>query len=391
MLRKSLTLMVAAGALAATSIAPAQEKLRIGLVSTLTGPGAGLGTELKNGWDLGFESVGKKIGGLETEIFVVDDQLKTDTAVSGVDNLIGQHKVHVVAGILWSNIMLAVYERVVKSNTIMLSTNAGPPQLAGAGCTPLYISTSWQNDQFMDATAQIVADDKIKSAVLIAPNYQAGKDLMTTFPKVFKGQIVDQILFKLGASDFQAEFALIRAKKPEAVVVFAPGGMAIAFLKQWHATDLGKTMKLYTINMVDSLSLPAIGDTVIGTSHVSPYDPTGKSPANEAFVKAYQVKYGKVPTQYAAQAYDAVKMLDSGVRATGGKLDDKLALIKAMRKAEFPSVRGKFQLNVNNYPIQDFNKLEVVKGSDQKPTIRGAGIAIKDHKDSYYQDCKQRW
>jgi len=391
MLRISLTLVVAIGALAGASMAPAQEKLRIGLISTLTGPGAGLGTELKNGWDLGLESVGKKIGGLETEIFLVDDQLKTDTAVSAVDNLIGQHKVHVVAGVLWSNVLLAIYERVVKSNTIMLSTNAGPPQLAGSACTPLYISTSWQNDQFMDATAQIVVDDKVKSVVLMAPNYQAGKDLMTTFPKVYKGQIVESILFKLGQSDFQAELSLVRSKKPESLVIFAPGGVAIAFLKQWHSTDLGKTIKLYTINMVDSLSLPAIGDTVIGTYHVSPYDPTGKSVANEKFVKAYQAKFGKMPTQYAAQAYDAVAMLDSGVRTVGGKLDDKLALIKAMRKADFPSVRGKFQFNVNNFPIQDFHKLEVVLGSDQKPTIRGVGVAVKDHKDAYYGDCKQRW
>jgi branched-chain amino acid transport system substrate-binding protein len=236
----------------------------------------------------------------------------------------------------------------------------------------------------------MVVDDKVKSVVLMAPNYQAGKDLMTTFPKVFKGQIVDQILFKLGQSDFQAEFAVVRAKKPESVVIFAPGGMAIAFLKQWHATDLGKTMKLYTVNMVDSLSLPAIGDTVIGTHHVSPYDPTGKSPANEKFVKAYQAKHGKVPTQYAAQAYDGVLLLDSGVRATGGKLDDKLALVKAMRRGDFPTVRGKLRFNVNNFPIQDFYRLEVFLDSG-KPSIRGAGVAVKDHKDSYYEECKQNW
>jgi len=391
MMKKPLSLVAVLGVLAATSMAPAQEKLRIGLISTLTGPGAGLGTELKNGWDLGMEAVGKKIGGLETEVIVVDDQLKTDTAVSATDSLITQHKVHVVAGVLWSNVLLAIYERVVKSNTIMLSTNAGPPQLAGSACTPLYISTSWQNDQFMEATAQIAVDDKIKSVVLMAPNYQAGKDLLTTFPKVFKGQVVETILFKLGQSDFQADISVVRSKKPESLVIFAPGAMGIAFLKQWHSTDLGKSIKLYTINMVDSLSLPAIGDTVIGTFHVSPYDPTGTSPANEKFVKAHQAKFGKMPTQYAAQAYDAVLMLDSGVRATGGKLDDKLALVKAMRKAEFSSVRGKLQFNVNNFPIQDFHKLEVVSGPDGKPTIKGVGVAIKDHKDAYYSECKLSW
>ena len=391
MLKKLIALNLALGALAVGPAALAQEKLRIGLVTTLTGPGASLGLELKNGWDLGLATVGNRIGGLETEVFVVDDQLKTDTAVSGVDSLIAQHKVHVVAGVLWSNVLLAIQERVLKSNTILLSTNAGPPQLAGEACSPLFISTSWQNDQFMDATAQIVKDDGAKSVVLMAPNYQAGKDLMTTFPKVYQGRIVDTILFKLGQTDFQADLSVIRAKAPEALVIFAPGAMAVAFLKQWHSSGLSTSIKLYTINMVDSLSLPAVGDTVIGTPHVSPYDPTGKSAANTNFVKAYQAKVGRVPTQYAAQAYDAVFLLDSGIRAAGGKIEDKAALVRILRKVEFPSVRGKVTFNVNNFPIQDFYKLEVALGADNKPTIRGVGVAVKEHKDAYYGVCKLTW
>ncbi|MFO0987924.1 MAG: ABC transporter substrate-binding protein [Alphaproteobacteria bacterium] len=390
-MRRTSIICLAVAAIAAASGAAAQDKLRIGLVSTLTGPGASLGLELKNGWDLGLAAVGNRIGGLETEVTVVDDQLKTDTAVAGVDSLISQHKVHVVAGVLWSNVLLAIADRVLKSNTLLISTNAGPPQLAGEGCSPLFMSTSWQNDQFMDATGRIVKDDGVKTVLLMAPNYQAGKDLMTTFPKVYDGKIVDTILFKLGTTDFQADLSLIRSKAPEALVVFAPGAMAVAFLKQWHASGLGKTIKLYTINMVDSLSLPAIGDTVIGTPHVSPYDPTGKSEANAKFVKDYQAKVGRVPTQYAAQAYDAVLMLDSGVRATGGKLDDKAALVRAMRKASFPTVRGRIGFNVNNLPIQDFHKLEVAVGPDGKPAIRGLGVAVKDHKDAYYTGCKLTW
>ena len=390
MLRTSI-IALAVGAVMASSGASGQEKLRIGLVSTLTGPGASLGLELKNGWDLGLVSIGNRIGGLETEVTVVDDQLKTDTAINGVDSLISQHKVHVVAGVLWSNVLLAIADRVLKSNTILLSTNAGPPQLAGEACSPLFMSTSWQNDQFMDATAQLVKSDRVRSVLLMAPNYQAGKDLMTTFPKVYDGKVVDTILFKLGTTDFQADLSLIRAKAPEALVVFAPGAMAVAFLKQWHSSGLGKSIKLYTINMVDSLSLPAIGDTVVGTTHVSPYDPTGKSEANAKFVKAYVAKAGRIPTQYAAQAYDAVFLLDSGVRAAGGKLDDRAALVRAMRKASFPTVRGHIGFNVNNLPIQDFHKLEVALGPDGKPAIRGVGIAVKDHKDAYYTRCKLTW
>jgi branched-chain amino acid transport system substrate-binding protein len=391
MLKKSITLGLALGALVSVSAASAAEQLRIGLVSTLSGPGAGLGQELKHGWDLGLERLHNKIGGLETEIYVLDDQLKTDKAVTGIDQIISQHKVQVVAGVLWSNILLSIYDRVIKSGAIMMSTNAGPPQLAGKECNRLFISTSWQNDQFSVSTADMVMKDGIKEAMLMAPNYEAGKDISAAFAHEFKGKIVDKILFKLGQSDFQADISLVRAKHPQSLVIFAPGGMAIAFLKQWHASGLASKVKLYTINMVDSLSLPAIGNTVIGTFHVSPYNPTGTSPANVAFVKAYVAKYGHVPTQYAAQAYDAVALLDSGIRAVGGKLDDRLALIRAMRKADFPTVRGHLGFNVNNLPIQDWHKLEVILGPDKKPMIRGVGVVVKDQKDDYYRQCKLTW
>ncbi len=369
----------------------AQEKVRVGLVTTLTGPGALIGQELKNGWDLGFDALDKRIGGLETELFVVDDQLKPDVAIAGIEALIARQRVHVVAGVVWSNIMLAIADRVLSANTILLATNAGPAVLAGSTCNPLFISTSWQNEQIADATASLVQADGVSSVLLMAPNFQGGKDTVNSFRSAFKGKILDTIMFKLGEADFQADLSLIRSRQPESVVVFAPGAMGIAFLKQWQTLELSKTIKLYTINMVDSLSLPAVGEAVVGTFHTNMWNPTGGNPANVRFVKAYQARFGKVPTPFAAQAYDAVFLLDSGVRATGGALADKAAIVRAMRKAEFGSVRGTLRYNDNNFPIQDFYKLEVARDASGKPVIRGVGVVAKDHRDSNFQDCKLSW
>jgi branched-chain amino acid transport system substrate-binding protein len=372
------------------TMAQAEEKLKVGLITTLSGGGAILGEELKRGWELGLEMFGGKIGGLPTEMIVVDDQTKPDLAVTAIDKLINQDKVQVVAGVVWSNILVAIYDAVVKSNTILLSTNAGANIAAGKDCSPLYISTSWQNDEFGEATIELARQDGATKAFFIAPNYQAGKDIANQFDAAFKETKVGETLFKLGQTDFQAELSEIRAKRPQSVIAFAPGAMAIAFMKQWKALGFSQSMKLYTINMIDELTLPALGDSVLGTSFVSVYDAGQNTPANNKFTSAFREKYHRLPTQYAAQAYDGVMLLDAGIRARGGNLDDRKGLIAEMHKANFQSVRGSFQFNNNNFPIQNMYKLTVVE-KDGKPAIEGTGVVVKDMEDAYHAACPMKW
>jgi branched-chain amino acid transport system substrate-binding protein len=373
------------------SASSAEETLKIGLVTTLSGGGAILGEELKRGWDLGTEMLGGRIGGLATETIVVDDQTKPEVAVTAIDKLLNQDKVQIVAGIVWSNILIAIYDAVIKSNTVLISTNAGASIAAGKNCSPLYITTSWQNDQFGDATLKLVQADGLTKAYMIAPNYQAGKDITAQFDIELKDTKVGETLFKLGQTDFQAELSDIRAKQPQSVIAFAPGAMSIAFMKQWKALNLSQSIRLYTINMVDELTLPALGDAALGTAFVSVYDAGQDIPANKKFVAAFKEKYKRLPTQYAAQAYDGVMLLDSGIRARNGNIDDRKALVAEMRKANIQSVRGPLRYNNNNFPIENMYKLGVVAGADGKPEIRGEGIAVKDQSDDYHQECKLTW
>ena len=381
-----------AGSIALAAPAAAQE-LRIGFMNTYTGGGAVLGKHQDNGWKLGLAKVGwakdgDKIGGVPTKIFYADDQQKVDVGVKEAEKLLKQDKVQILAGVIWSNILMAMTKPVFEQKTILLTTNAGASPIAGAACNPLFVSTSWNNDQNSEALGKRMSDDKIASIYMIAPNYQAGKDMISGVMRSLKGpKVIGQDLVKLGESDFQANISKLRAEKPAAVFAFMPGAMAIAFIKQWGASGVGKDIKLYTVFSVDNATLPAIGDAAVGTYHSSHWGTDLPFDANKTFVKDYVAKYNGLPSEFAAQAYDAVLLIDAAVKATGGKVDDAMALAKALRHTPFPSTRGPFEYNVNGVPIQNFYLREVIKGADSKPTIVTRGVILEKHKDAYWQEC----
>ena len=386
---KSLIFAVMAG-LFSMHASLAQE-LRIGLLNTTTGGGAVIGKHVENGWKLGlahqgWEKDGDKLGGVPTRIFYGDDQAKTDVALREVEKMLKSDKVHIVAGIIWSNVMMTVARPVLEAKVVLLGTNAGPSPLAGEECSPLFISTSWQNDDGHQAGGALMQNDGIKSIVVMVPNYQAGKDAIAGMSRFYKGKILDQIFYKLGETDFQADLSKIRAIKPEAVYLLAPGAMGISFMKQWASAGLNKEVKLYSGFTIDYSTLPAIGDAAVGSVHAQMWDPQSTSPANQRFVKDYLAKFGGMPSDFALQAYDAPGLIAAGVKAVGGKVDDAAALVLAMRKNGLMSVRGNVRYNVNGFPIQPFYKRTVVAGSSGQPLIVG-GEKILEQKDFYWERC----
>ncbi len=371
--------ILAAAAAAAFSIAPAHaQELRIGFLNTTTGGGALIGKHMENGWKLGLEHQGwmkdgDRLGGVATKIFYADDQVKPDVGLKEVEKFLKQDKVQIVSGIIWSNVMMTVQKPVFDAKVVLVGTNAGPSPLAGPLCNPLLVSTSWANDDNHEAAGELVQREGVKNVVAMAPNYQAGKDSIAGFSRFYKGKIVDTIYYKLGESDFQADLAKVRARKPEAVFIFAPGAMGIAFVKQWAASGLAKEMKLYSAFSVDYVTLGAMGDSALGAIIPTMWNNDIANPRNEKFVKDYIAKFGHMPSNFAAQAYDAPGVIAAGVKAVGGKVDDTLALAKAMRKAPIESVRGSLKYNFNGFPIQPFYKAVVVKGGDGKIGLKTEG------------------
>jgi branched-chain amino acid transport system substrate-binding protein len=385
-------LAIAAAIAAGLADPAAAQEFRIGYMNTLSGPGAAVGEDQMNGWKLGLEHQGwskdgDKLGGVATRIVYADDQLKPDVGVREAERMLSGG-VHLVAGITFSNVLMAVQKPVLDRHIPLLITNAGASPLAGELCNPLVVSTSWNNDQTPEALGHRMSGDGIKTIYMMAPNYQAGKDMISGLRRTLKGpQIVGEAMFKVGESDFQADLSKLRAINPEAVFVFAPGSMGIAFFKQWGASGVGARIKLYSVFTVDWLTLPAIGDAAVGSYHTMFWNVDLPIPANERFVKAYVAKHGRNPSHYSAQAYDAPRLVAAALEANGGRYQDAKELARALRKTRYDSVRGPYEYNVNGMPIQNFYLREVVRQADGKPGIVTRGLVFEKHRDSYWEKC----
>ncbi len=387
---------ILAGAMLATTalaaIPATAQELRVGFMNTTTGGGALIGKHMENGWKLGLESVGwtkdgDKLGGVPTKVFYADDQSRPDVGVKEIDKFLKQDKVQIVAGIIWSHVMMTVQKPIFDAKAMLLSGNAGPSPLAGELCNPLFVSASFMNDGNAEATGEMATKDGIKTVVAMAPNYQAGKDNVGGFQRTYKGgQVVDTILFKVGESDYQADLAKVRALKPQAVFIFAPGSMGVAFMKQWATSGLSKDIKLYSIYTIDGVTLPAVGESGIGATEAGHWNPDLGHATNTTFIKTYMAKFGHMPSYFAVQTYDAARLIDVGVKAVGGKVDDMAAVAKAIRSGKIDSPRGMIPFNVNGMVIQPYWRLNVVAGPDGKPVIKG-GEKIMERPDSYFEKC----
>jgi branched-chain amino acid transport system substrate-binding protein len=386
---------VLAGAIAAalTLAAPVQaqqQKLKIGFISTFSGPQGVMGQFMKESVEIALQHLNGRVGGLETEVIYGDDQVKPDVGVQVAEEMLKKHQVDFVSGIIWSNVMLAVVPVVTGAGKIMVGSNAGASPLAGSQCNEMYFSTSWNNDQTPEAMGKYLQDTGVNDIYVMAPNYQAGKDMVAGLKRYYKGRIVEETYTKLGQQDYQAEISQLRAKNPKAVFAFFPGGMGIQFLKQYDQAGLRGQIPLYTVYTVDEISIPAVKDAALGVWETRFWSPDIKVPASQKFVADYKKKYNKLPVFYGAQAYDSIMLIDSAVRGTKGNVSDTKALVREMRKANFNSVRGKFQYNVNHHPIQNFYLLKTVKtGNDIEMHIEKT--IFQNHKDSYFQDCKMKW
>jgi len=382
----------AVAASVASAPAVAQQKLKIGFITTLSGPQGVIGEHMRQSVELALDHLGRKVGGLETEVIYGDDQVKPDVGKQLADEMLKKHQVNFVAGIIWSNVMLAVAPTVTQAGTFMIGTNAGPHDLAGKGCSELFFTTSWQNDQTPEAMGKHMSDKGITDVYLMAPNYAAGKDMLTGFKRYFKGKIVDEVYTKLGQTDYQAEISQLRAKNPKAVFVFYPGGMGIQFLKQWSEAGLRGQFPLYSVYTVDEISIPAIKHAALGQYETRYWSPDLKNEANQKFVADFKQKYGKLPVFYGAQSYDGIMLIDAAVRAVKGNLADKKGMIAAMRKADYKSTRGKYTYNNNHFPIQNFYLLKAVAGptAAADPVMEIQETVFTNHKDSYAKDCPMK-
>jgi branched-chain amino acid transport system substrate-binding protein len=380
-----------AAALAFAASAQAQQKVKIGFISTMSGPPAIIGKHMKDSVEVALDQLGRKMGGMDVEVVYGDDQFKPEVGVQLAEEMLKKHQVDFMAGIIWSNVMMAVMPVVTGAGKIMVGANAGASPLAGASCNELYFSASWNNDQSPEAMGKYLQDKGINDLYVLAPNYQAGKDMVAGLKRYYKGRIVEEVYTKFQQQDYQAEISQLRSKNPKAVFAFYPGGMGIQFVKQYTQAGLRDQIPLYTVFTVDETTLPALKESAIGQYEARFWSPDLNVPASKKYVADFEKKFGYTPSFYGAQSYDAIMLIDSAVRGAKGNLKDTKALAREMHKANYNSVRGKFQFNTNNHPIQDFYLLQAVKsGNKDGVEMKILTKAFEKHKDAYYQDCKMK-
>ncbi|MDA7425929.1 ABC transporter substrate-binding protein [Thalassococcus lentus] len=373
---KTLALTAALGALASGAAA----EMKIGMITTLSGGGAGLGIDVRDGFMLAIEQSGRD----DIEVVIEDDQRKPDIAVQLADKMVQSEKVDVLTGIIWSNLAMAVVPAVTAQGKFYLSPNAGPSALAGKGCHPNYFNVSWQNDAFNEAAGTWASENGIGKVFLMAPNYPAGKDMIAGFKRFFKGDVTEEVYTKLGQTDYAAEIAQIKASEADLVYYFLPGGMGISFMKQYAGSGAEKSVMGPAFSF-DQGILGAIGEAALGVKNTSHWSKDLDAPGNADFVASFQEKYGRLPSLYAAQGFDTGLLLASAA----GKADvaDADSFRAALKEADFQSVRGDFAFGANNHPIQNIYMREVVKEGDVV-TNKVLGVAATDHTDAYAGDCK---
>src|SRR5471030_3160751 len=390
-MRKAL-LAASAALLLATGPCLAQQKsIKIGFVSTFSGPVAAIGNDMRNSFELALDHMGRKMGGIPVEVIYEDDGFKPEVGKQKTDKLIESDKVDFIAGYIWSNVLLASLKPIVDSKTFLVISNAGPSQIAGELCSPTVFSTSWNNDQTPQAMGLYMNQKGIKTAFLIGPNYAAGKDMLAGVASTFKGKVIGQELTTWPAQlDFSAELAKAKDAKPEAIFVFYPGKAGVQFLTQYAQSGLKGVIPLYTAFTIDELSLPLQKDLALGVPGAQEWVNDLPNETNKKFVADYITKYpGHRPSFYGAQSYDAANLIASAVAATKGNMGDKEALRKALEKANFKSVRGGFKFGNNHVPIQNFYLQDVVKQGDDF-VLKTVATIVKDNQDSHHDKCPMK-
>ena len=382
--------LAGAMALALASPAVAGDTIKIGFVSTFSGPTAVIGNDMRNSFELALDHMGRKMGGKPVEVIYEDDQQKPDVGKQKTEKLVQSDKVDFIAGYIWSNVLLASLKTAVDSQTFLISANAGPSQLAGELCSPYVFSTSWQNDQTPAAMGLYMNQKGVKSVFLIGPNYAAGKDMLAGVKSTFKGEVKgEEYTVWPSQLDFSAELSKAKASGAESIFVFYPGAAGVQFLNQYAQAGLKAQMPLYTAFTVDELSLPLQKDNAIGVPGAQEWVNDLPNDQNKAFVADYHKKYpGLRPTYYGAQAYDAAQLINSAVVAVKGDTSKKDEMKAEMQKADFKSLRGPFKYGNNHIPIQNFYLQDVVKDADGVLSLKTVATIVKDSQDNFHDKCR---
>jgi branched-chain amino acid transport system substrate-binding protein len=380
----------AAAVVVAAGPAAATEPVKIAFMNSLSSTSSIGAKQGRDGFALALKELGGKFGGAETQMIWEDDEGKPDVAVTKAKTLINRDHVDAIAGFTFTNVALAALKPIVESKTFFISANPGPSPIAGKRCSPYFFSVSYQTDLESSVSGQYATNNKLETAFLLAPNYQAGKDSFGGFKKLYKGKVIEEDYTPLHQIDYSSDVARIAAAKPAALFVFMPGAPGVNFVKQFRQAGLADKMTFLSAFTIDEAALPALGENAVGLYGGADWAPNLDNPANKKFVADFEKTYGYVPSNFSAHAYDAAMLIDSAVRSLHGDLSNKDAVRAALKKADFKSVRGEFKFNTNQFPIQNYYLVKATKRPDGKFATEAVKVVLKMQGDDYAKQCPMK-
>jgi branched-chain amino acid transport system substrate-binding protein len=382
---------VAAAALAFS--AQAANELKIGFLSTLSGPAGAIGIEIRDGFNLAVKMAGGKLGGLPTEVIFADDTLNPEMGKQLAERLLKRDRVNLMTGIVFSNVMLAVWPTIQQAKVFYVAPNSTPTRITGEGCNPYFVSAAWPNEGHHEAAGHYAKSKGYKNVYLIAPNYPAGKDSTTGFKRGYGGTIAAEVYTKLNQLDYSAELAQIRAAKPAALYAFLPGGMGINFIKQFVAAGLSSEVPLLVPGFADDQDIiRAVGEPMLGIFDTSHWAYDLDNDANRKFVAGFEKEFKRIPSLFAEQGYTTALMIDAAVRAAKGKIEDVQGFHKALMSApqRMKSPRGDFKMAHNGTPTQDYYVRVVAKDNQGRLVNKKIGTVVSGLGDFWAKDCKMK-
>jgi branched-chain amino acid transport system substrate-binding protein len=385
--------LAAAIATAFATHAEGADGIKLGLMVSKTGAGGIVGIEQERGMDLALARLHNVLGGVPVTVFVEDDKGDPPTAVQLASKFIDEDKVDIITGFTGSNTAIPVEPTFLDAGVWVVGSLAGPEEFAGKGCNENAFWTTLENEDWDDAIALYLDQQKVKSVYFMGADYQAGWEKIGGAMRYYKGKSFGPVYTPWQQQiDLAAEFSQLRAANPEAALVFYPGGSGIAFVKQFAEAGLTGKVKLYSEAALSmELNFKAQGDAAIGIVESTNWSYELDNPANKAFVALYEGKYGTRPTIFSAMQYDAINLIDTAVGEVKGDIADKDAFRAALRKADFQSVRGPFRFDNDQYPIQNIYLTEVVKDPDGSMRLALRGVAEKDWRNPYHDQCPMKW
>lgn len=384
-LRRSLAAVAMSCAFALPQMAPAQnsetppqERLKVAMLTTLSGGGSALGKDIRDGFLLAL----KLDPDAPLDVNIVDDERNPERAVELVNKMLGEDY-DVFTGLVFSNLAVKIVPLVTENNKIYVSPNAAPSLLAGEKCHKYYFSVSWQNDTQHEAMGEYMYREGYQLPFVVAPDYPAGHDAATGF-KRFYGPVVAEEFTKLGQKDYSEVIEKIKASEAETVYYFLPGAMGVNFIKQF--SESGAPQILFgPASSFDQTILDAIGDVAIGVYNTSQWVKEIDYPQNVIFVEEFFKAYDRYPSHYAQQGYDAALILIAAMKETDTPHDVD-ALRQAILDAKFDSPRGAFRFDTSQHPIQDFVVRQVVR-DENGLTNKFVDYAMYDRGSEYVDEC----